>query len=85
MAAPTPWAEAVALRGRWFKDAAEEFRPSLETRPASDVAAWVVDLEGEVERYADRAAGRDEGDPREALVRLLAVAGAAIDAMRPTT
>ena len=51
------------------------------TSVAPTVMLWDFDLRGEAERYVDQCTGSDHGDPRGTLVRLIAIAGAAIDAM----
>ena len=77
--------QVLAKRSQWIREAQAADLPSIEDRPASAVREWIVDLEGELERFADRATGTDPGDPREALVQLVAVASICIESMGETT
>jgi len=79
----TPWQEAIELRQRWAEEDRQLGRRGLHERRADEVEGWFADITGEADRYFERSAGGDPGDPREALIRVLAVTGAAIDAMGP--
>lgn len=81
MATQTPWQESIELRRKWREEDRAAGRRGVDERRADEVTAWFDDLDGEVDRYLARCQGDDTGDPREALVRLIAIAGAAIDAM----
>lgn len=77
----TPWQESLEMRRVWRDEDRAAGARGIHERRADEVDDWWDDLQGEVERYYLRCRGGDDGDPREALVRLLAVAGACIDAM----
>jgi len=81
MAVSTPWTESIDVRRRWRDEDRAAGRRGIDDRRADETHAWYEDLTGEADRYYDRCVGDDTGDPREALVQLIAVAGAAIDAM----
>lgn len=81
MSLRTPWQEAIDQRRRWRDEDSAAGRGGVHDRRADQVELWHADLVGEAERYFERCRGSDDGDPREALVRLIAVAGAAIDAL----
>lgn len=82
MATQTPWTESIEVRRRWRDEDRAAGRRGIDGRRADETLAWFADLMGEADRYYDRCVdGGDDGDPREALVQLIAVAGAAIDAM----
>ena len=77
----SPWQESLEMRRVWRDEDRTAGRRGIHERRADEVMLWDFDLRGEAERYVDRCTGSDHGDPREALVRLIAIAGAAIDAM----
>lgn len=81
MATQTPWTESIEVRRRWRDEDRAAGRRGIDDRRADETGAWFNDLLGEAGRYLLRCRGDDPGDPREALVRLIAVAGAAVDAM----
>lgn len=96
-AAPaTPWQESIQLRRTWRDEARAAGRPSVDDWRPDEVSMWFGELQAEIDRYAlatghpelvpgfdirSDLQGAADVDPREALVRLIAVAGAAIDAM----
>lgn len=81
MATQTPWQESIELRRQWREEDRAAGLRGIDERRADEVKAWADDLDGEVERYVDRCSAGGEGDPRHALVRLIAIAGACIDSM----
>jgi len=81
MAVSTPWIESIEVRRRWRDEDRAAGRTGIDERRADQVELWDADLRGEIERYFERCRGSDDGDPREALVQLIAVAGACMDSM----
>ena len=86
MATRTPWTEAVELR-RQLKTEHNALGPDTALRGlhqwrADETTLWVTAMQTRVAAYEQSCAGRGGiVDPREALIELLAVVGAAIDAL----
>lgn len=74
------WREVLAVRHAHHRE--ERITgTSREGRPAAPLSVWLAELGDALIVVEERTIGDDEGDPRAALVELMAVAAAWIDAL----